>query len=72
VEGTSLLEETTTMAGGLFTRYDFDEEGLSQSLRHAAAEHHVYEEGLGHPDEDWPSWYAHEMFQEKEKERGGN
>lgn len=53
------------MAGGLFTKYDFDQEGLASSLRHAAEAHHVYEESLGHRDEDWVEWYAQEMIQER-------
>lgn len=24
----------------------------------AKGEHHLYEESLGHPDEDWATWYA--------------
>jgi hypothetical protein len=31
---------------------------LVQALRDAAAAHGVHETEIGHPDEDWPSWYA--------------
>jgi hypothetical protein len=35
-----------------------DEQQLAQLLRKAAAAHHSFESALGHPDENWPEWYA--------------
>jgi hypothetical protein len=31
---------------------------LAQRLRQAADAHHAYETRIGHPDADWPTWYA--------------
>ena len=31
---------------------------LEQLLREAEQAHGAYEKTLGHPDEDWPAWYA--------------
>ena len=31
---------------------------LAELLREAEAAHGQYEAGLGHPDQDWPTWYA--------------
>ena len=33
-------------------------EELAAELREAEAAHGVYEQELGHRDEDWPTWYA--------------
>ena len=38
---------------------------LAQALRRAEAAHGQYEAQLGHPDPDWPSWYAQYMFDEQ-------
>ncbi len=38
--------------------YIQDENELAQLLRDAAQAHHAFEATLGHPDEDWPGWYA--------------
>jgi catechol 2,3-dioxygenase-like lactoylglutathione lyase family enzyme len=37
---------------------------LADALRRAEAAHGRYEQGLGHRDEDWPSWYAQYMVDE--------
>ncbi|HEX9413391.1 MAG TPA: hypothetical protein VF916_07785 [Ktedonobacterales bacterium] len=34
------------------------QEALAELLREAEAAHGQYEAGLGHPDPDWPTWYA--------------
>lgn len=31
---------------------------LAALLRDAQKAHHVYEGALGHPDKNWPDWYA--------------
>ena len=41
------------MDGQLVTR-----EKLEQLLREAEQAHGAYEATLGHPDENWPAWYA--------------
>jgi hypothetical protein len=38
---------------------------LAEALRRAEAAHGRYEEQLGHPDPDWPDWYAQYMVQER-------
>ena len=38
--------------------YIRDENELAQLLRKAAQAHHSFEATLGHPDENWPDWYA--------------
>ncbi len=44
---------------------------LAQALRRAAAAHGRHEAEIGHPDADWPDWYAPYMIQERiEAERG--
>jgi hypothetical protein len=40
---------------------------LAQALRRAADAHGQHEARIGHPDPDWPSWYAQYM----EKEQAG-
>lgn len=31
---------------------------LAALLKAASEAHHDYEKSLGHPDENWPQWYA--------------
>jgi len=53
--------------------YIQDEDDLAQLLREAAAAHHSFESTLGHPDQDWPEWYAKHIvvkLQMREEERG--
>jgi len=38
---------------------------LAEALQRAAAAHGKHEEQLGHPDPDWPDWYAMYMEQEQ-------
>jgi hypothetical protein len=38
---------------------------LAEALRRAAAAHGRHEEEIGHPDPDWPEWYAQYMVQER-------
>ena len=38
--------------------------GLAEALRRAAAAHGKHEEEIGHPDADWPDWYAQYMVDE--------
>jgi hypothetical protein len=38
---------------------------LAEALRRAAAAHGRHEEQIGHPDPDWPDWYAQYMVQEQ-------
>jgi hypothetical protein len=38
---------------------------LAEALRRAEAAHGQYEQELGHPDPDWPDWYAQYMVQEQ-------
>ncbi len=38
---------------------------LARALRRAAAAHGRHEEQTGHPDPDWPDWYAQYMMQEQ-------
>jgi hypothetical protein len=38
---------------------------LAQALRRAADAHDRHEARLGHPDPDWPSWYAQYLFGEQ-------
>lgn len=37
---------------------NISEERLAELLRNAQEKHHVYEQELGHADEDWAKWYA--------------
>ncbi len=47
-------------------RLAFDSAGdLARALRRAAGAHGQYEEQTGHPDPDWPSWYA--LYLEREQ-----
>jgi hypothetical protein len=38
---------------------------LARALRRASDAHAQHEEQAGHPDPDWPSWYAHYLEQEQ-------
>ena len=38
--------------------------GLADALRRAEAAHGKYEKETGHPDPDWPDWYAQYMADE--------
>jgi hypothetical protein len=38
---------------------------LASALRRAAAAHGRHEEEIGHPDPDWPDWYAAYLEQEQ-------
>lgn len=42
---------------------------LASAFRRAAAAHHEYETRLGHPDEDWPGWYARYVAAEQHGEQ---
>jgi hypothetical protein len=37
----------------------------AEALRRAAAAHGRHEEQIGHPDPDWPDWYAQYLVQEQ-------
>ena len=45
-------------------------EELASELRAAEAAHGVYEQELGHRDEDWPDWYARFIVDRLEQPRG--
>jgi hypothetical protein len=38
---------------------------LAAALRRAADAHGRHEAEIGHPDPDWPDWYAQHMVQEQ-------
>jgi len=38
--------------------------GLAEALRRAEAAHGKHEEEIGHPDADWPDWYAQYLVDE--------
>ena len=38
---------------------------LAEALRRAAAAHGRHEEQIGHPDADWPDWYAQYLVDEQ-------
>jgi hypothetical protein len=46
------------------TTYDSPAE-LAAALRRAEEAHGRHEKELGHPDADWPDWYAQYMVDEK-------
>jgi hypothetical protein len=46
------------------TPYD-SEADLAAALRRAADAHGRHEAEIGHPDPDWPDWYAQYMVQEQ-------
>ncbi|HEY7195970.1 MAG TPA: hypothetical protein VH306_02160 [Gaiellaceae bacterium] len=37
---------------------DLEQSQLAELLQEAERAHGEYERGLGHRDEDWPTWYA--------------
>lgn len=43
---------------------------LTAALRRAAAAHGRHEEAIGHPDPDWPEWYAQYMVDEQSAPTG--
>ena len=45
-------------------------EERAAELREAEAAHGVYEQELGHRDEDWPSWYAKFIVDRLDQPRG--
>jgi hypothetical protein len=57
-----LLQEVTTRLPGRVGQavYDSTDE-VERALREAATAHGRYEEQIGHPDPDWPAWYAQYM-----------
>jgi catechol 2,3-dioxygenase-like lactoylglutathione lyase family enzyme len=61
------VQEVTTRLPGRVTSalavYD-SVAGLADALRRAKAAHGKYEEETGHPDPDWPDWYARYMADE--------
>ncbi|MFY1576580.1 hypothetical protein ACN26Z_16985 [Verrucosispora sp. WMMD703] len=46
------------------TTYDSVDD-LAAALRRAASAHDRHEKKLGHPDPDWPDWYARHMVDER-------
>jgi len=44
--------------------FDFASD-LAQALRSAADAHGQHEQQIGHPDPDWPAWYALYLEQEQ-------
>ena len=45
-------------------------EELASELREAEAAHGVYEQELGHRDQDWPAWYAKFIVDRLDQPRG--
>jgi hypothetical protein len=43
---------------------------LAAALRRAAEAHGHHEKGIGHPDPDWPDWYAQYMVDEQSRASG--
>jgi hypothetical protein len=43
---------------------------LADALRRAEAAHGHHEEEIGHPDPDWPQWYAQYMADEQSRPSG--
>jgi catechol 2,3-dioxygenase-like lactoylglutathione lyase family enzyme len=61
------VQEVTTRLPGRATSAlaAFDSvTSLADALRRAAAAHGKHEEEIGHPDPDWPAWYAQFMADE--------
>ena len=59
---TFVLQEVTTRRPGRISHVVYRSAAeLEQALREAAQAHGEYERGLGHPDQDWTSWYADHM-----------
>jgi hypothetical protein len=48
-----------------------DPSQLAQILQAAANAHDVYEQSVGHPDDDWPTWYARYIFDNQTKTQSG-
>ena len=68
------VQEVTTRLPGRATSalavYD-SVAGLADALRRAEAAHGRYEKETGHPDPDWPDWYARYMAEEVAGEKSG-
>lgn len=47
--------------------YEVTVEELAELLRDAEKAHAQYEKSLGHPDDDWPTWYATYVLENLEK-----
>jgi hypothetical protein len=45
-------------------------EKLEQLLREAEQAHGAYEATLGHPDENWPAWYARYIIERLAEAQG--
>ncbi|MBW8802678.1 MAG: VOC family protein [Catenulisporales bacterium] len=59
---TFVLQEVTTRRPGRISHVVYrSSEDLEGALRDAATAHAKYEGELGHPDPDWPAWYAGHM-----------
>ena len=59
---TFVLQEVTTRRPGRISHVVYRSAGeLETALRDAAAAHGKYEGELGHPDAEWPAWYADYM-----------
>jgi catechol 2,3-dioxygenase-like lactoylglutathione lyase family enzyme len=59
---TFVLQEVTTRRPGRISHVVYRSAAeLEQALRDTAVAHGEYERELGHPDENWPAWYADHM-----------
>src|SRR4051812_22142184 len=59
---TFVLQEVTTRRPGRISHVVYRSAAeLEQALRDTAVAHGEYERELGHPDENWPAWYAAHM-----------
>jgi hypothetical protein len=47
--------------------YEVTVDELADLLRNAEKAHADYEKSLGHPDDDWASWYAKYVLENLEK-----
>jgi len=68
------VQEVTTRLPGRATSAlaAFDSvSGLADALRRAEAAHGKHEEEIGHPDADWPDWYAQYMVDESARASDG-
>lgn len=69
-----LLQEVTTRLPGRTTSalaaYG-SVDSLADALRRAEAAHGKYETQIGHPDPDWPKWYAQYMTDESAGRKPG-
>ena len=43
---------------------------LAAALRRAEEAHGLHEKAIGHPDADWPDWYAQYMVDEQSEVQG--